>query len=95
MADPRITNWFVAIEAVRAALGSIRAHALRSFLTTLGIVISVASIMYSQFGQSRIRYGSQTALAFVLGTTYSFQDIGRYYSRHGRFLSDSDNRTCR
>ena len=51
--------------------------------------------MYSQGGQSRISYGSRTALALVLGTTYSFQDIGRYFSQYGRFLSDSDNRTRR
>ena len=161
MAVTRFPVWFAATEAVRAALGSIRAHAFRSFLTTLGIVIGVASvigmvsiiqglsfaigeqlqglgsngitvqsytpviqrlqgrrarltqedldlighrvdgidsitpIMYSQGGQSRIRYGSRTALALVLGTTYSFQDIGRYYSQYGRFLSDSDNRTRR
>ncbi|MDD9998137.1 MAG: ABC transporter permease [Rhodospirillaceae bacterium] len=161
MAVTRFPFWFAATEAVRAALGSIRAHGFRSFLTTLGIVIGVASvigmvsiiqglsfaigeqlqglgsngitvqsytpviqrlqgrrarltqedldlisyrvdgidsitpIMYSQGGQSRIRYGSRTALAWVLGTTYPFQDIGGYFSRHGRFLSDSDNRTRR
>ena len=161
MAVTRFPVWFAATEAVRAALGSIRAHGFRSFLTTLGIVIGVASvigmvsiiqglsfaigeqlqglgsngitvqsytpviqrlqgrrarltqedldlisyrvdgidsitpIMYSQGGQSRIRYGSRTALALVLGTTYSFQDIGRYFSQYGRFLSDSDNRTRR
>ncbi|MDE0003688.1 MAG: ABC transporter permease [Rhodospirillaceae bacterium] len=161
MAVTRFPVWFAATEAVRAALGSIRAHGFRSFLTTLGIVIGVASvigmvsiiqglsfaigeqlqglgsngitvqsytpviqrlqgrrarltqedldlisyrvdgidsitpIMYSQGGQSRIRYGSRTALAWVLGTTYPFQDIGGYFSRHGRFLSDSDNRTRR
>ena len=161
MAVTRFPVWFAAAEAVRAALGSIRAHGFRSFLTTLGIVIGVASvigmvsiiqglsfaigeqlqglgsngitvqsytpviqrlqgrrarltqedldlisyrvdgidsitpIMYSQGGQSRIRYGSRTALAWVLGTTYSFQDIGGYFSRNGRFLSDSDNRTRR
>ena len=161
MAVTRFPVWFAATEAVRAALGSIRAHGFRSFLTTLGIVIGVASvigmvsiiqglsfaigeqlqglgsngitvqsytpviqrlqgrrarltqedldlisyrvdgidsitpIMYSQGGQSRISYGSRTALALVLGTTYSFQDIGRYFSQHGRFLSDSDNRTRR
>ena len=161
MAVTRFPVWFAATEAVRAALGSIRAHGFRSFLTTLGIVIGVASvigmvsiiqglsfaigeqlqglgsngitvqsytpvmqrlqgrrarltqedldlisyrvdgidsitpIMYSQGGQTRIRYGSRTALALVLGTTYSFQDIGRYFSQHGRFLSDSDNRTRR
>ena len=161
MAVTRFPLWFAATEAVRAALGSIRAHGFRSFLTTLGIVIGVASvigmvsiiqglsfaigeqlqglgsngitvqsytpvlqrlqgrrarltqedldlisyrvdgidsitpIMYSQGGQSRIRYGSRTALAWVLGTTYPFQDIGGYFSRHGRFLSDSDNRTRR
>ena len=161
MAVTRFPFWFAATEAVRAALGSIRAHGFRSFLTTLGIVIGVASvigmvsiiqglsfaigeqlqglgsngitvqsytpvlqrlqgrrarltqedldlisyrvdgidsitpIMYSQGGQSRIRHGSRTALAWVLGTTYPFQDIGGYFSRHGRFLSDSDNRTRR
>ena len=145
MAVTRFPVWFAAAEAVRAALGSIRAHGFRSFLTTLGIVIGVASvigmvsiiqglsfaigeqlqglgsngitvqsytpviqrlqgrrarltqedldlisyrvdgidsitpIMYSQGGQSRIRYGSRTALAWVLGTTYSFQDIGGYF----------------
>jgi len=153
--------WFAASEGVRAALGSIRAHAFRSFLTTLGIVIGVASvigmvsivqglsfaigeqlqglgsnsitvqsytplkerlqgrfarltpddldvisyrlsgiesitpIMYIQNGQTQIRYGSQTTVAQVLGTTYSFQEIQQYYSLYGRFLSDSDNKTRR
>ena len=153
--------WFAATESVRAALSSIRAHGFRSFLTTLGIVIGVASvigmvsiiqglsfaigaqlqglgsngvtvqsytpmiqrlqgrrarltqedldlisyrvegidsitpIMYSQDGRSQIRYGSQTAVTQVLGTTYSFQDVGQYFSQYGRFLSDSDNRTRR
>src|SRR5690348_2009468 len=41
----RYPMWFAASEAVRAALGSIRAHAFRSFLTTLGIVIGVASVI--------------------------------------------------
>jgi putative ABC transport system permease protein len=153
--------WFAAAEGARAALGSIRAHGFRSFLTALGIVIGVASviamvsiiqglsytigqqfqglgsnsvtvqsytafedqlqgrrarltpedldlirfrvggissitpIMYSPQGQSQVRYGSQTATAQILGTTYSFQHIGQYFSEHGRFLSDSDNDTRR
>ena len=37
--------WFAAAEGARAALASIRAHAFRSFLTTLGIVIGVASVI--------------------------------------------------
>jgi putative ABC transport system permease protein len=37
--------WFAANEGARAALASIRAHAFRSFLTTLGIVIGVASVI--------------------------------------------------
>ncbi len=41
----RFPLWFAATEAVRAALGSIRAHAFRSFLTTLGIVIGVAAVI--------------------------------------------------
>jgi putative ABC transport system permease protein len=153
--------WFAATEGVRAALGSIRAHGFRSFLTTLGIVIGVASviamvsiiqglsytigqqfqglgsnsvtvqsytaladqlqgrrsrltqedldliryrvrgiesitpIMFSPTGQAQVRYGSQTAAAQVLGTTYSFQHVAQYFSEHGRFLSDSDNSTRR
>jgi putative ABC transport system permease protein len=41
----RVSIWFAATEGARAALGSIRAHAFRSFLTTLGIVIGVASVI--------------------------------------------------
>ncbi|HET7925521.1 MAG TPA: ABC transporter permease [Rhodanobacteraceae bacterium] len=36
---------FAATEGARAALASIRAHSFRSFLTTLGIVIGVASVI--------------------------------------------------
>ena len=150
----RFPVWFAVTEGVRSAFSSIRAHSFRSFLTTLGIVIGVASvigmvsiiqglsfaifqeleglgsnsvtvqsftplrerlqrrfsrltqrdldlisyridgiesitpIMYSRNGQSQIRYGSQTAIAQVLGTTYSFQEAGQYFSQYGRFLSD-------
>jgi len=37
--------WFAVSEGVRSALHSIRAHAFRSFLTTLGIIIGVASVI--------------------------------------------------
>ena len=153
--------WFAGTEGVRAALHSIRAHAFRSFLTTLGIVIGVASviamvsiiqglsytigqqfqglgsnsitvqsytplrdrlqgrlarltpqdldlisyrvdgiesitpIMYLPQAQAEIRYGSESTTSQVIGTTYSFQDVGQYYSKYGRFLSDSDNKTRR
>ncbi len=36
---------FVLIESIRSALVSIRAHRLRSFLTSLGIIIGVASVI--------------------------------------------------
>ncbi len=160
-ARSRAPVWFAVTEGTRAALSSIRAHAFRSFLTTLGIVIGVASviamisiiqglsytigqqfqglgsnsvtvqsftaledrlqgriarlteadfdlvrfrvdglekitpIMYIQNGQSQIRYGGQTTVAQVLGTTYAFQDVGQYFTAMGRFLSDSDNDTRR
>jgi putative ABC transport system permease protein len=160
-AGARFPLWFAATEGARSALESIRAHSFRSFLTTLGIVIGVASviamisiiqglsftigqqfqglgsnsvtvqsytsmenamqgrrsrltqedydlirfrvdglesvtpIMYIQNGQTQIRYGSQTTIAQVLGTTYEYQDVGLYYSARGRFLSDSDNDTRR
>jgi len=153
--------WFAATEGARAALGSIRAHSFRSFLTTLGIVIGVASviamvsiiqglsymigqqfeglgsnsvtvqsytslenalqgrrarltqedyemirfrvdglesitpIMYINNGQSQVRYGSQTTVSQILGTTYAFQHVGQYFASRGRFLSDSDNDTRR
>ena len=45
LAGTRFPLWFAATESVRAALGSIRAHGFRSFLTTLGIVIGVASVI--------------------------------------------------
>jgi putative ABC transport system permease protein len=157
----RFPAWFAAAEGVRSALHSIRAHSFRSFLTALGIIIGVASViamvsiiqglsytigqqfqglgsnsvilqsytpledrlqgrraritqddydlityrvdgiesitpvMFSQTGQSQVRYGSQAATAQILGTTYSFQEVGQYYTLFGRFLSDSDNQTRR
>jgi putative ABC transport system permease protein len=157
----RVTIWFAAAEGARAAIESIRAHAFRSFLTTLGIVIGVASviamvsviqglqfmigqqfqglgsnsvtvqsytaladalqgkqsrltqydydlirfrvegissitpIMFVPNGQATVRYGSQTTVSQVLGTSYSYQDVGQYFSARGRFLSDSDNDTRR
>jgi len=157
----RVTVWFAAAEGARAAIESIRAHAFRSFLTTLGIVIGVASviamvsviqglqfmigqqfqglgsnsvtvqsytaladalqgkqsrltqydydlirfrvegissitpIMFVPNGQATVRYGSQTTVSQVLGTSYSYQDVGQYFSARGRFLSDSDNDTRR
>jgi putative ABC transport system permease protein len=156
-----VTIWFAAAEGARAAIESIRAHAFRSFLTTLGIVIGVASviamvsviqglqfmigqqfqglgsnsvtvqsytaladalqgkqsrltqydydlirfrvegissitpIMFVPNGQATVRYGSQTTVSQVLGTSYSYQDVGQYFSARGRFLSDSDNDTRR
>jgi putative ABC transport system permease protein len=41
----RFSLWFAMTEGARAALGSIRAHGFRSFLTTLGIVIGVSSVI--------------------------------------------------
>ena len=36
---------FLLLESVRSALNSIRAHRMRSFLTSLGIIIGVASVI--------------------------------------------------
>jgi putative ABC transport system permease protein len=158
----RFSIWFVASEGARAALESIRAHAFRSFLTTLGIVIGVASVIamvsiiqglqftisqqfqglgsnsvtvraysaladalqgkrsrltqddfdliryrvegiesitpimyYLPNGQATVRYGSQTTVSTVVGSTFAYQDVGQYFSARGRFVSDSDNDTRR
>ncbi len=48
------------IESIRSALLSIRAHALRSFLTALGIIIGVASVI--------------TVVSIVQGFSYSITD---------------------
>src|SRR5690606_31931354 len=56
-------------------------------------IASITPIMYLQAGQ--VRYGSLTAGPQVIGTTYSFQDVGQFYAREGRFISDSDNKTRR
>src|SRR5690554_3017703 len=45
MRRTRSPLWFAVTEGVRSALHSIRAHAFRSFLTTLGIIIGVASVI--------------------------------------------------
>jgi putative ABC transport system permease protein len=45
VASARFPLWFAATEGARAAIDSIRAHGFRSFLTTLGIVIGVASVI--------------------------------------------------
>ena len=142
---------------------SIRAHGFRSFLTTLGIVIGVASVIAmvsiiqglsftigqqfeglgsnsvtvsvvhvarGRFWQGRIarahaktdydliRYrvdglASITPIMYrrrpgagalrarrstatqVVGSTYVYQDVGQYFTTHGRFMSDSDNQTRR
>ena len=42
----RLQAWFYAVqECVRSALGSIRSHRMRSFLTMLGVIIGVASVI--------------------------------------------------
>jgi putative ABC transport system permease protein len=41
----RVMFFFALTEGIRGALSSIRAHAFRSFLTTLGIIIGVAAVI--------------------------------------------------
>jgi putative ABC transport system permease protein len=157
-ATMRAPLWFAFTEGSRAALESIRAHAFRSFLTALGIVIGVASViamvsiiqglsrlinqqfeglgsnsitvqaytsvedqMQGRFNRltpndldliryrvqgiesitpiinssGTVRYGSQTAVARGIGSTYSYQDIAQYYAARGRFISVSDDDTRR
>jgi putative ABC transport system permease protein len=154
--------FFALGEGVRGALSSIRAHAFRSFLTTLGIIIGVGSVIatvsiiqglsftinqqfqglgsnsitiqaYTPFeaaiagrrsrltlddldviryrtdgieyvtpivtmgqnGFGQVSYGTQTAVAQIIGTTYNYQDVAQYYTQVGRFVSDSDDLTRR
>jgi putative ABC transport system permease protein len=58
-------------------------------------ISSITPIMFVPNGQATVRYASQTTISQVLGTSYSYQDVGQYFSARGRFLSDSDNDTRR
>jgi putative ABC transport system permease protein len=148
-------------ESLGSALRSIRAHGLRSFLTTLGIIIGVAAviamvaiiqgfsfminqqfeglgtnsltvqsyttrenrlqgriaritpedveligsrvegiasispIMYPTGGMNQVRYGSEVTNTQVTGSTWSYQDVGQLYTKHGRFITESDSTTRR
>jgi putative ABC transport system permease protein len=55
----------------------------------------ITPIMFIQNGQTAVRYGGQSTVAQVLGTTYAFQDVAQYFTQMGRFLSDSDDDTRR
>jgi putative ABC transport system permease protein len=69
----RFPLWFAATEGARAALASIRAHGFRSFLTTLGIVIGVASViaMISIIQGLSVMIGDQFAGLGANGVTVS------------------------
>jgi putative ABC transport system permease protein len=58
-------------------------------------IASITPVLYSQGGLNQIHYGSQLTSAQIAGTTYSYQDVGRLFSKYGRFLSDIDNVTRR
>ena len=152
--------FFSIIESARSALYSIYAHKLRSFLTTLGIIIGVASVIavvsvtqgmnafigdtFSSLGSNnltiesyttfedrmkgqiarlspddlelierrvdgiasitpilpanrsaQIKYGSQAAFSFIMGTTYAYRNVAQAYMGTGRFIARSDNLTRR
>ncbi|MCQ4165445.1 ABC transporter permease [Tahibacter harae] len=155
---------FILVESIRAALNSINAHRFRAFLTSLGIIVGVASIialvcviqglsgsvtrlfqglgtnnlaitsftsnekqLSGQFARlnpedlnlirekvggisaitpvlisvanassmSALSYSSKKGYSRVLGTTYTYQKLSQMVPVHGRFLTDSDNRTRR
>ncbi len=149
------------LESLRSALLSIRAHTLRSFLTTLGIVIGVAStiavvsvvqglahsvnaqleglgsntltinsstpfkealqgnfaklthadlelissrvegveavipILNAMGQRSLVRYGSQSEISRVYGSSAEYLDIMRVYPTQGRYLTRHDDKSRR
>lgn len=58
-----------------------------------GITSITPIISSNAFNQ--VNYGSQVSVTQIQGSTYSYQDVGLIYMKHGRFLSDSDNDTRR
>ena len=58
-----------------------------------GITSITPIISSNAFNQ--VYYGSQVSVTQIQGSTYSYQDVGLIYMKHGRFLSDSDNDTRR
>jgi putative ABC transport system permease protein len=149
--------WYAVQECLRSAGASIKAHRLRSFLTMLGVIIGVSSvicvialvqgltstisarfeglgsnmltlrsetpledqlrgkrnrlrasdldelryrvdgisditpIVYPQQFGAEARYGSNTAGGQFFGTTSTFQDVMRRFTRSGRFITRSDD----
>ncbi|HEY6555235.1 MAG TPA: ABC transporter permease [Vicinamibacteria bacterium] len=74
------------VEAVRMALSSIRAHKLRSFLTLIGIIIGVASVVVVGAGISGLNRYVVERVAKVLGANHFM--IARMASSGG--LSDEE-----
>jgi putative ABC transport system permease protein len=58
-------------------------------------VASISPILFSQGGLNQVRFGSQVAATQIQGTTYTWQEVGQFYMKYGRFLSDTDNDTRR
>lgn len=44
---------------------------------------------------NQLQYQGETTASQVLGSTYNFQRVSQFYTRQGRFISDSDNQTRR
>ena len=57
-------------------------------------IASITPILYAT-RSAQIKYGSQTALRQIMGTTYAYQDVGQFYTAAGRFLANSDELTRR
>ena len=150
------------VESLRSALLSIAAHRLRSVLTTLGVIIGVASVIavvalvqglsqsirkqfeglggnvlsvqaYTPFEEQlrgklnqltlndveqlrfrvegiehvtpyimiggrfsrEVRSGRETTIPLLFGTTSSYQHVQKIYAQHGRFITESDEKSRR
>jgi hypothetical protein len=63
----RFRSWRQFFNAFRLAMDSIRAHKLRSFLTLLGVIIGVASVIMVGAGAGRPSMPSGARPGFWLG----------------------------
>src|SRR5690606_1085300 len=58
-------------------------------------IASMSPIMYPTGGMNQVRYGSQVTNTQVTGTNWSYQEVGQFFMKHGRFITESDTDTRR
>lgn len=90
-----IQSYTPLVERLQGRVARITENDLELIKARIDGISSITPIIFSNGTLNQIQYGSQLATTQISGTTYSYQDVGLIYMKHGRFLSNSDNDTRR